>query len=95
MRNPISILALSIFLIGTNVSARTIHAKKHETTRVVKKTTHRRKSTAQVYICTGEYSKKYHSFPSCRGLNRCSGSIKRINKSSAEAIGRTPCSICY
>ena len=89
MRNAISMLVLSMFLIGANVSARTIHAKKHKTTHVVKST------KVKVYICTGEYSKKYHSSPSCRGLNRCSRSIERISKSSAEAMGRTPCSICY
>lgn len=30
-----------------------------------------------VYICTGPKARKYHSNPNCRGLNRCSGSIKK------------------
>lgn len=48
-----------------------------------------------VYICTGEGAYSYHRTKSCRGLNRCSASIKCVSKSHAESIGRTPCGICY
>lgn len=50
---------------------------------------------ATVYICTGPKSKKYHASSSCRGLSKCSGSIKQLSMSSAKAKGYTPCKICY
>lgn len=48
-----------------------------------------------VYICTGPQSKKYHKTDKCRGLNKCSGTIKKITLEEAKKIGRTPCKICY
>lgn len=50
---------------------------------------------ATVYICTGPKAKKYHATETCRGLNRCSGSIRQLSVSSARAKGFTPCKICY
>ena len=50
---------------------------------------------ATVYICTGPKAKKYHATQTCRGLNRCSGSIRQLSVSSAKAKGFTPCKICY
>ena len=48
-----------------------------------------------VYICTGPKARKYHSSPNCRGLNRCSGSIKSLSVSAAKSKGFTPCRICF
>jgi len=48
-----------------------------------------------VYICTGPKARKYHSSQNCRGLNRCSGSIKSLSVSIAQSKGFTPCKICY
>lgn len=48
-----------------------------------------------VYICTGPQSKKYHKTEKCRGLNKCSGTIKKITLEEAKKINRTPCKICY
>ena len=48
-----------------------------------------------VYICTGSYSKRYHSTPECSGLNNCKGEIKAISMSSAQKKGRTPCKKCF
>ena len=48
-----------------------------------------------VYICTGPKARKYHSNQNCRGLNRCSGSIKSLSVSAAKSKGFTPCKICY
>lgn len=48
-----------------------------------------------VYICTGGYSKRYHSTRSCKGLRNCGGTIKAISIEEAERMGRTPCQICY
>ncbi len=50
---------------------------------------------AQVYICTGPQSKRYHKTSSCRGLKSCSKSIKKVGVSEAKELGRTPCGICY
>ncbi len=36
-----------------------------------------------VYICTGPNSKRYHASSSCRGLRRCSGSIKAVSREDA------------
>lgn len=48
-----------------------------------------------VYICTGPQSKKYHKTENCRGLSKCSGTIKKITLDEAKKIKRTPCKICY
>lgn len=48
-----------------------------------------------VYICTGGYSKRYHSTRSCKGLRNCGGSIKAISIEEAEQMGRTPCQLCW
>lgn len=48
-----------------------------------------------VYICTGSYSKRYHSTRSCKGLRNCGGSIKAISIEEAEQMGRTPCQLCW
>ncbi len=48
-----------------------------------------------VYICTGPKSKRYHNDNSCRGLNRCSGSVVQISLNEATAKGRTSCNICF
>lgn len=48
-----------------------------------------------VFICTGNSSKRYHCDPGCKGLSRCSGEIEEISEEEAEDMGRTPCKICY
>ncbi|GMW01512.1 MAG: hypothetical protein AMXMBFR84_26490 [Candidatus Hydrogenedentota bacterium] len=49
--------------------------------------------TASVYIAP--YSgKKYHSSPSCRGLNNAA-SVAEISQSTAQGRGLTPCKICW
>jgi hypothetical protein len=47
-----------------------------------------------VYICTGRFSKKYHSTPDCKGLNNCKGDIREISEEKAIDKGRTPCKLC-
>lgn len=44
-----------------------------------------------VYICTGPKAKVYHSTPDCKGLSRCSDTIKKVSKSSTKRKG---CRIC-
>lgn len=48
-----------------------------------------------VYICTGPKAEVYHKSKDCRGLNRCSGSIKEISLAKAKEMGRRACKICY
>lgn len=48
-----------------------------------------------VYICTGPKAETYHKSKGCRGLNRCSGSIRAISLSKAKGMGRRACKICY
>lgn len=47
-----------------------------------------------VYICTGDYSKRYHKTDDCYGLSNCRAQIKEISISKAERMGRTPCEKC-
>ena len=44
-----------------------------------------------VYICTGPKAKVYHSTPNCKGLNKCSSSIKKVSKSSTKRRGCKKC----
>lgn len=48
-----------------------------------------------VYICTGPKAETFHKSKGCRGLNRCSGSIKAISMDKAKGMGRRACKICY
>lgn len=52
-------------------------------------------SDNSVYICTGPKSKRYHKTEHCKGLDRCSKSIKKISIEEAQDMGRTPCGYCY
>lgn len=47
-----------------------------------------------VYICTGPKAKKYHRYSDCKGLNKCSGQIKKISLTQAKR-SYTACKICY
>lgn len=49
-------------------------------------------NTEYVYICTGPKAKVYHASDDCKGLDRCSGEIKKVPKST---VHRRPCKICY
>ena len=48
-----------------------------------------------VYICTGPKAETYHKSKDCRGLNRCSGSIRAISLDKAKEMRRRACKICY
>ena len=52
-------------------------------------------ASSTVYICTGPKSKRYHATSGCKGLKRCSGSIKAATLTQARNSGRTACRICY
>ena len=47
-----------------------------------------------VYVCTGAYSKRYHSASNCRWLGSCKGEIVKMSKEEAEQKGLTPCKSC-
>lgn len=77
-------LILSISLVLLTITSVQISASKLYSTK-----------TETVYICTGGYSKKYHSSPDCRGLDNCKGQI--IEVSLYDAVNkyyRTPCKVC-
>ena len=48
-----------------------------------------------VYICTGPKAEAYHSKSNCRGLNRCSGDVKKVTLAKAVQMGRRACRICW
>lgn len=48
-----------------------------------------------VYICTGPKATVYYSTENCSGLNRCSGSIKKVTETQAKNMGRRRCKKCY
>ena len=49
---------------------------------------------SQVYICTGPDAYRYHKTDRCRGLNRCTGEIRKVPVSYAQSVGFTACRIC-
>lgn len=48
-----------------------------------------------VYVCTGPKAEVYHSRSNCKGLSRCSGTIKKMTLSEAIANKRRACKLCY
>ena len=51
-------------------------------------------ASERVYICTGPKAKVYHRSRSCKGLKKCSGSIKAVSVLDAKSMGRRACRIC-
>ena len=49
---------------------------------------------AQVMICTGHHSHRFHSHI-CKGLESCRGEIEYVTLGEAEDMGKTPCGYCY
>ena len=48
----------------------------------------------KVYICESSTSYAYHQSKTCRGLSRCTHSIKELTKDTA-AKKRKACKICF
>lgn len=46
---------------------------------------------SSVYICTGNYSKKYHYNKNCRGLSNCKATIESVSLQEAKDLNRTLC----
>lgn len=44
-----------------------------------------------VFICASKNGKKYHFSSTCRGLNACKASIKKLSLSDARKKGKTIC----
>lgn len=44
-----------------------------------------------VFICDSKNGKKYHFSKTCRGLNACKASIKKLSLTEAKKIGKTIC----
>lgn len=49
--------------------------------------------TDYVYICTGPKAKVYHHDKKCKGLSKCSGTVKSIHINEASGT-RRPCRMC-
>ena len=45
----------------------------------------------EVYICDSKNGKKYHFSKSCRGLNACKATIKKLKLAEAKKSGKTIC----
>ena len=56
----------------------------------IKSTTQRR-----VYICGGQYAKKFHSIDDCRGLINCKGAIYPCSLQEAKNEDYKYCLICW
>ena len=44
-----------------------------------------------VYVCLGQYAKRYHYSRSCFGLKNCRGGVKKVTLKRAQYIGRSLC----
>lgn len=47
-----------------------------------------------VFVCTGDYAKRYHTNKACDGLKSCKATIEEILKDDALKEGKTLCSKC-
>lgn len=50
--------------------------------------------TAKVFICTGSAAYAYHTHRDCRGLNRCTATIRTTTAKAAKKEGRKFCGYC-
>ena len=82
MKKTISILLLSSIMLLLNINAQQQNVVLTQ-------------QSSTVYICTGNYAKKYHSRSNCRGLSNCQKDIIAVSISKAREKGRSACSICY
>lgn len=48
-------------------------------------------SYKDVFICASKGGKKYHFSKTCRGLNACKATIKKMTIEEAKKIGKTIC----
>ncbi len=48
-----------------------------------------------VYVCMSDTSVAYHSTSSCRGLEKCTHTIKKIDESDAKKLGKRRCKLCW
>jgi len=50
--------------------------------------------SSDVYICDSKTAHKYHRTQSCKGLNRCTHTIKKVTLETAQKT-RSACKVCY
>lgn len=48
-------------------------------------------STNWVYVCMGNFSKRYHYSETCKGLVNCNAEIKKVSIAEAKELGRDLC----
>lgn len=82
---------MRIFLLGLVLSCTTLFSSHAPLPYVI--TT---PATENVYICASSGAYAYHSDKDCRGLGRCTHTIKKITESEAiNTYKRKKCKICY
>ena len=80
-------LLLSLLLLsGVAQAQQPAHRAKHHAAT--------RPTVAQAYYCASGNTVKYHASPTCRGLNRCSATVKPLALNEAQAQ-MEPCKICH
>lgn len=80
------LLLLLLLVSGLAQAQRPAHRAKHYPSA--------RPVVAQAYYCASGNTVKYHASATCRGLNRCSATVKPLALSEAQAQ-MEPCKICH
>jgi hypothetical protein len=80
------LLFLLLLLSSPAQAQQPAHRAKHHTTA--------RPAISKAYYCASGNTVKYHASATCRGLNRCSATVKPLALSEAQAQ-MEPCKICH
>jgi len=80
------LLLYLLLLSGVAQAQQPAHRAKHQGTG--------RPAASQAYYCASGNTVKYHSSATCRGLNRCSATVKPLALSEAQGQ-MEPCKICH
>ena len=48
-----------------------------------------------VYVCVSTSSVAYHSTQSCKGLSKCTHTIKGMSETDAKNMGKRKCKLCW
>jgi hypothetical protein len=89
MKNVIKVFSsvlIFVLISSFNIQSNT-YSSSHKTHKAI---------GSEVYICGGQYGKKFHSYSNCRGLNNCKGGVYKVSsQSEAKSKGYSACSICW
>ena len=82
-------LFLPLLLLLSTAAQQPAHRRHHATTHAAPTA-----NQELAYYCASGNTVKYHSSASCRGLNRCSATVKPMALSEAQAQ-MEPCKVCH